>query len=104
MGAHVCGGGWWALGLALSFLILLGAISSRFESRKGTGELEAGLGIGEGTTAFLKKTASYCLRGQGGGLCVHVLLCTLAGVLLGEKGGVQEVHEIYPSQRVNPLR
>lgn len=62
-----CAGGSWALDVALSFLILLGAISSGFEGRKDTGELEAGLGMVEDNTTFLQKTAFYCPHGQGGG-------------------------------------
>lgn len=48
-------GGWWALELGPSLLIVPGAVSSWFK-RKNTGVLEAGLGRGDSTT-FLEKIA-----------------------------------------------
>lgn len=87
--------------LAFSFLILLWAVSSRFESRKNTSELEAGLGIVEDSTTFLKKTAVNRLPwvnavGRQGCVCMYTRACAHVCVL-GEKGGVLDVHEIYLS-------
>lgn len=84
----------------LVFSFLLGAVSSRFESRKNTGELEAGLGIEEDAPLFSRKQLLFTGRIQGSVgvvVCAHASMrvCTCVRAL-GEKAGVQVERELYP--------
>ena len=75
------------------------AVKKKKVGRMNTGVLDIGLWTVEDSTTFLKKTTIYCLLcSRQGCVCLCVPVCAL------EKVGVQDVHEIYPSQNVNCLR
>lgn len=71
----------------------LGDISRRFESRKNTGVLEAGLETVEDSTPFLEKTAVCLPRSRQCGVCT----CACVLCVLGKKVEVRDGQKMYPS-------